>query len=455
MPNMNEKNGAVKGRNPMAEALSSFAVTETADAAIWIENGKHEWMKSMPSQVSAGSVTDKSADGVKISSNLERMSAVVVKGKESGYTLSNAVIDISGYGCSDFTARGAGLMAYQGADVVVENSVITTHDAGRSATIATEGSTLKVYNSKLTTHGGALPPNYEPVIGPGMMEPPYPLGLGGNCRTHLSMDNSETYFYNCDVYAGGWAAISTDSSGGYLYFEGNDCRLNVPGNGYGVYSDNGCHVCFNKCDFDVGNMLAIQDGNSSVTLNDCTAVCGGVGFMLHGGMEGYVDTGIIDIKGGKLQSEKEMILAKSTNADIYINGAELISKSGVLLKTMVTDDHFYAEFSAKGPECYGIQMTLEGTELDGDILHEDTERKMNLSLVDTTLKGAITGNPTLMLYGNNAWTATANSEVTLKNIESVDAIDALAGVIITAKAGEGCALAGKYDLKSGGALIVR
>lgn len=453
MANMNEKNGAVKGRNPKADSMPSFAVTEVADAAVWIENGKYTPMKSMPSQVSGGEIGDSEIKDLKISSGLERMSAVVVKG-EGSCTITDPVIELSGYGCSDFTSRGAGMLSYQSAEVTVRNAVITTRDAGRPATVATEGSKLKVYDSKLTTHGGTLPPDYEPVIGPGMMEPPYPLGLGGNCRTHLSMDNSETYFYNCDVYAAGWAAISTDSSGGYLYFEGNDCRINVPGNGYGTYADNGCHVCFNNCEFDVGNMLAIQDGNSSVTLNGSTAVCGKIGFLLHGGMKEYADTGKIDITGGRLQSAEEMFLAKSTNVDIYVSGAELVSKSGVLLRSMVTDDTFYAEFSAKGPECYGVQITLEGMKAEGNIIHEDTERKMNISLADTALKGAVTGNPVLAFYGGSVWTATSDSEVTLKNVSGADIIDASQGVTVKAQAGENCALSGRYDLKSGGVLVV-
>lgn len=453
MSSMNETSGAVKRLKPEGPARPGFAVSEVADAAVWIENDAQDFMRSMPSMVN-GSVEALRGEHMRVESNLERINAFVIKGGEGGFTLSDTVICLSGYGTSDFTSRGAGVLACDNAKVTLKNMDISTFGAGRPATIASDGSVLKVYDSRLVTHGGGLPPGYKPCIGPGMMEPPFPLGLGGNCRTHLSMSGSETYFYNCYIYAEGWAALSTDSSGGYLYLEANDCLVDVPGNGYITYADNGCHVCMNRCTTKTGNMLVIQDGNSSVELNDVVAQCGKIGFLLHGGMPEWKDTGIIEIKGGSIRSKEEVILAKSTNADIYICGAELHAENGVIMRSMLTDDEFYSRNRTKGPECYGIQATFENTVLEGSILHEDHERRMNLSLVASALNGTITGNPNLYLYEDSKFRATGDSFVVLA-AGDIGSFDAAPNVNITATAGENCsAQKGSHSLPSGGSLVI-
>ena len=455
MPNMNEKNGAIKGRNPIsANCEPSFANPEVAEGAIWIEEDKWRSDKSYPGIVK-GTVTDTGAKDVVIKSDVNRLNGVVVWSGWNEYTLEDAKIQLGGYGCSDFTSRGAGALATNTGTLTIKGSEITTRGGGRCATIATSGSTLRVYDSKLSAYGGELPPDYKPVIGPGMMEPPYPLGLSGNARTHLSMDGSRSFFYNCDVYAAAWGAFSTDASGGCLYLEVNNSRVTVDGNGYGTYADNGCHNFFNGCKFKSGNMLAIQDGNSSVTLKDSSAVCGGVGFLLHGGLPEYIDVGIIELQDCDIRAKKEVFLAKTTNVDLYVKGGKLTSDAGVILRSMVTDDQIYYERGSRGPAVYGVQATFEDLQLTGDLLHEDTERKMCLSLVNTALTGAITGDPTLAMHGKCSWKATRDSAVTFVGAVDTAAIDAPTGVVITARAGDGCALAaGVTTLASGGKLVV-
>lgn len=456
MSNRNQKNNAIKGRSPLStQAMPPFGSNELQDAAVWIEGGKYVPKKSMPSLT--GMISDGHMSGMKLESNLERLAGVVATGdrwEASTFTLEDSSIELSGYGMSDFTCRGAGATVYGGTELVLKNVDITTRGSGRCATIATEGATLRVYDSRLSSFGGELPPDYEQVIGPGMMEPPWPLKLSGNCRTHLSMDGSRSFFYNCDVSAAAWGAFSTDSSGGCLYLEANDCRVTVTGNGYGTYADNGCHNRFVRCDFKVGNMLAIQDGNSSITLEDCTAECEGCALVLHGGLQDWVDTGIVDIQGGKLTSKEDVLLAKSTAIDIYVKGAELVSENGAVLHSVINDDPMYYERAYKGADGYGVQATFEDMTINGDLIHDDTDRKMLLSLENTTVNGKIAGFPELRFYGNCRWSATADSSVTLCGEVDVSAIDAPAGVTISVRKGEGCKLSGEMTLASGGKLVV-
>jgi hypothetical protein len=218
--------------------------------------------------------------------------------------------------------------------------------------------------------------------------------------------------------------------------------------------DNGCHNVFNHTSFHSGNMLAIQDGNSSLTLNGCTAVCGRIGFLLHGGLPDYIDTGIIELTDCKLDAKEEVFLAKTTNVDIYVQRSVLTSQSGVILRSMVTDDEMYYKIGTHSMDCYGVQATFEDMTLEGDIRHEDSERKMCVSLVDCVLTGAVTGSPSLALYGSSRWTATADSAVRLAGAVSVDQLDAPEGVAITAVAADGVLPVGSYPLRSGGTLNV-
>lgn len=453
MANMNEKNSAVKGRNPNSgDNRPSFAVPEVQEAAVWVEKDGLTLGSSILDLVS-GKPGDESAQNIEIKSDRTCLNGLVVRGGE--YFLKDSKMELYGWGCSDFTSKGAGALVYDKGRLTLENVDITTYGATRTATTATSGGILKVYNSRLDTHGGPLPPDYVPVIGPGMMEPPTPLGLAGNCRTHLSMDSSETYFYNCEISAAAWGAVSTDSSGGYVYCEANDCKINVSGNGYGVYADNGCHVRFNGCVIKTGNMAVIQDGNSSVTFYNTAANCQKCGMMFHGGMESYADVGLIAVEGGGLVCNDAVFLAKSTNVDIYVKEAELESKSGVLLKTMITDDEHYYQIRSKGGACYGIQATFEETELNGDMLCEDTERKTCISLVNSILTGKITGSPSFALYGDSKWLATADSTVVLTGPINLKSIDACRDAVITAISEKGCGLHGEYVLNSGGKLILK
>lgn len=428
MPNYNETHQAVKGRNPLAgEGMPPFAQPEVRDAAVWIEQCRYDTARSTAPEAGS-SVDTRGLQDWKFSSDEPCLNAVVVHGGAETFDLRGADIRLSGTGCSDFTCRGTAAMAF-GGHLRITDSTLETRGATRTATIATQGGILHVKNSRLATYGGPLPEDYVPVIGPGMMEPPYPLGLGGNCRTHLSMDNSESYFENCDIYCAAWGALSTDASGGYVYLEADDSRITCEGNGYATYADNGCHVRFNRCKISSGNLALIQDGDSSCTFVDTDCVCGKYGMLLHGGMADYKDVGIVELQGGSLITEDICILAKSTNVDLWLSGVDLQSKCGVLLKAMETDDEMYHQRRSYGPDCYGVQATFENMTMQGDLLNEDPERKVIFTLSGTSLNGRITGNATLRLLNGATWTAAPGSEVTLAEGDPA-AIQAAGGVTV-------------------------
>lgn len=430
MANLNEKTKFICGRNPLAENdRPSFSHAEQTSAALWMKDGKTDTARSGDAKYT-GHITENGAIlGFTMDSDKKELNAIMVEGGTS--VIQHADIHLSGPGCSDFTCKGAAILAEENARVDLRDSTIVTHGATRSATIATSGSILRVCDATLKTYGGPLPEDYVPVIGPGMMEPPAPLGLGGNCRTHLSMDNSESYFQNCTIYAEAWAALSTDSSGGYVYLEAKDSKIDVGGNGYVIYADNGCHVVLERCNISSGNVFGIQDGNSSIQMRQVDGICKGYGFLIHGGMTDLADIGTIRLQDCTLESQGPMFRCKSTNVDMYFKNCRFTCKDGVILETMLTDDEFYYKTRSHTPDDYGVQATFEEMELFGDFRCEDPERKNCLNFVHTAFTGAISGFPLLRLTEGSTWVATKDSFVTLTG--SAEGIDAASGVTITAK----------------------
>lgn len=444
MGNLNEKTKFISGRNPLARNnRPSFSQPQQENAALWLTDGHVNSARSGKENYSGG-ITDKgSLLSFQLSSDQPELNALVIEGSEAVVLEPN--ISLSGCGCSDFSCKGAAILAEEHARVDVRGGSIVTNGATRAATIATTGAILKVFDAELKTYGGPLPEDYVPVIGPGMMEPPAPLGLGGNCRTHLSMDNSESYFYNCDIYGEAWAALSTDSSGGYVYLEANDSKIDMGGNGYCIYADNGCHVALNRCTLSSGNVFGIQDGNSSVHFRQVTGSCKGYGFLIHGGMHDLEDIGTIRMTGSQLTSHDVMFRCKSTNVDMYLKNCQLIAENGVILETKLTDDQFYYQTRSHAADDYGVQLTMESMEVMGDFLCLDPERKTCINLVDSTITGGIAGYPQLQLTEGSSFTATKDSEITL--IGSEQGLDAAAGVTISVK-GQGT----NVTLPSGGML---
>ena len=287
-----------------------------------------------------------------------------------------------------------------------------------------------------------------------MAKPPVFLEIEGNMRTHCTVMDSESYFYNSTVIADSWAALSTDAAGDRVYLEANDCKVITTRSGYGTYADTGCYCTLNRCDLDVANMAAIVAGESGVQLNDCTAKCGSYVVLNHvvggGPMADALLSQVSDIRirGGKYQCENEAVVVKSNNADVLFENAEIHSFAGLLLRSKLNDDPCAPD--PAGRQVYGIHVTLRDMTADSGIAHEDPNRVMTVKLEKSVLNGPITGGALVTLDGESKWTATADSDVVLNGDAPAGAIDALPGVTITARGGE----ERETVLPSGGKLIV-
>ena len=87
-----------------------------------------------------------------------------------------------------------------------------------------------------------------------------------------------------------------------------------------------------------------------------------------------------------------VILVKSTSCFITLDGADLESYSDTLIHTVINSDsmnNLLKEGDSDDPRVDGINVDMKNMTVTGNILHEDYQRKMRLSLENTTLTGAI------------------------------------------------------------------
>ena len=196
-----DKNGGPPPMNPGPKMVPS----------LHIKDGKVE---AKAETVYGGEVSDTQAEDLRIVSYAGNVGGVYAEGADTDYTVEGAVISLSGDGAG-LGEQSAGAGVGSGAKLTLRDVLIDVHGLSRTATSASGGSVLKVYDSVLNSHGapyGADAPEGSPK-----MSPPAPLEIQGNNRTHCTVQNSYSYFYNSIISCDGWAALSTDASAGFVY----------------------------------------------------------------------------------------------------------------------------------------------------------------------------------------------------------------------------------------------
>jgi hypothetical protein len=415
-----------------------------------IDNGVYK-LENADKATLTGKVTNTAATGIKITSKADNLNIVYVKGAKSNFTLTDATIDTYGNGGNDFVGIGSAIMSDDGATLTIKNAKVTTNGVITPGFVNTgKGTVAKIYDSKFVINGGTLPKDYVPKIGPGMMEPPAPLLIHGTARGVLTMGSAKTYAYNVTIIAEGWGAFSTDAAQD-AYAECNKCDIQVNHSGYGTYSDNGAHVAINDSKVNAASYGAVIAGEAQIDFNNVNAAAGVNGVMIHSVRGKGPEIGKFNAKGGKLLADYETILIKSANADISLDGVEMVSKLGTLIHARKNEDS--AATQVNGQKVTGIRVTMKNEKLEGNITNDDKEHNMTLTFTNSSLKGAI-NMAEVNLDAASKWTATGDSKVLLSGNVNVAQIDADKGVAIDAVCGKDCALKGSYNLASGGTLKI-
>ncbi len=423
---------------PPAEPVHYVALLEVAD-------GQRHGAAARRPQVGASA-----ARQLQLRSAADRTNGLYLHG-QGAYTLADSRIELSGKGKSDFDGIAAGALARGQSQLTLRRVQIETRGVVSSALTATDQSTVRVSGARLIARGGAVPSGYTRRIGPGMMEPPTPLGLVGTARTVLVMGEAKAYLRDSRIEADGWGALSTDAARG-AYLEADNCDVVVRRSGYGTYADHGARVLVKRSRLDVATFGAVIAGDASVTFQDVKSQSQGNTVMIHSVMGSGTEVSRLAIQGGQLHSLNAAILVKSANAEIEVDGAALSASNGDLLLGVVNDDSF-ASKAAPGTTVPGIRAAFKRSKLVGNILHLDPSRVMTVHLHGSSLTGAIR-DATVSFDAGSRWTATADSTLTLLGPVALTQIDAVAGVTITAKAGAGLAQHGRHALRSGGQLVV-
>ena len=366
----------------------------------------------------------------------------------AGYTLQNSKINLDGNGIS-LGGPGSGACVDNGGELIIKNCHIETTGSARCATSAENGSTLKVYDSTLISHGAPFGSELPP--GAFMATPPEALEIDGNCRTHVTMGGSFSYFYNSTISADGWAALSTDISNGWVYLEANDCVVKTVNSGYGAYADGGCHDVLNRCKVDVASMAVIAAGECDVKFNDCQCNCGTY-FLLSHCIGQPVEVTEVDVCGGSINCVSPMAILKSCNIRFDLDGVDIKTDSGILIKSVINDDPKADDAANPKEPVYGMRVTFANMEAKGDIIHGDYKaRPMYVTLKNAKLSGAVS-QAYLAMDDESSWYAAADSVVGIDGKWNVSKIDAPAGVVISVINGDKAA---EYTLASGGKLVVQ
>lgn len=274
------------------------------------------------------------------------------------------------------------------------------------------------------------------------------LLISGSARTNFTISTSHTYYNNSTVVAEGWASLSTDAaSGDGLDLYAYNTKAYALNGGYATYADFTCRVWSYGSYLEaaeVGGILSksgeiyIMDGgsaaedvlkyNTGATTNNGSHVkAGRNALMIHapdmmGEGLSQVDHGVLKVVKSTLETTDELkstfdystlgedvaayvdyikgdvILIKSTSATINLEEAILKSSNGVLFHTVLNSDKF-GNFLKVGDNdvkdengntiVKPILLTLSNMSAEGDILHDDYQRNMQLNLLGTNLTGKV------------------------------------------------------------------
>lgn len=482
-------------------------------AAVYI-NGN---TRSSSNEYSGNNVTIKNAKNIGktsasnfvFTSNNYDATGFVITGK-STYTIGGKSKKYKVYSNKSKSYVGTSLKKYKGSSLLgtfnsvllfgLNSEVASTATIGSSAFDIDSGSTLKVDHTYMQVDGsrryvasnyndGTLIVNDSYFVSTGKADGytgnvsvPFSneaLLISGSARTNFSVGASKTYYFNSNIIAEGWAALSTDSAtGNGLDLYAYNSKASTLNGGYTAYADTNCRVSLFGCKMasaEIGAIIAktgkitIADGSSAdssitkyntgkATKTGTKVTAGRNAVMLHtpdmmGQGSSASSCGTLNVNNSTLSTSKSLkstydyskyskavkkyvdyvsgddILVKSTSANITLNKAKLSSYNGVLVHTVLNSDSM-GNFLKAGDntKVKPVSVSMTDMKVSGDILHDDYQRDMEITLKDTTLTGNIvqgTFDSWKALWNsysitsanwlpNKSWSGTNNLTVTLK-----------------------------------------
>jgi len=354
--------------------------------AIYVDNGAVVPEKSVKAEAVGGTVTNTAAKDISITSNQKKFNGIIVTGN-SHYTIANAKISLNGDGANDFDGFGAGVMSSGQANVTIDHAHITSKGVARGAVFVGGHSTMHVNNSFIQVSDGTLPAGYKFTLEVGkMLEVPWMLGISGNARATLVVENGTAYYDHDHIVSESWGALSTDGvEKTRLYAK--DSLIETIKSGYGSYSLGDSLNSFDHCTFNVADMALIMANGGSGTFTNGTVVNSRrFGVIMHSPAP-QVGTLNID-KNSVFNTRSTAIQIKGLAANIVIDHAKLNAGNGILLQAMVNDDPFAPK--PKAGTDTPVTATFREVTLNGDIVNTRTAQGgMTVKFEKAAITGAI------------------------------------------------------------------
>jgi len=443
-------------------------------AAIYVDNGARDASKEYTggsvTVADSGTIGNSAASGVLLTSNSYDATGWVVT-NNSSYTLGGSSDSYSVYSDAGKNYLGSGITSASGSELLgsfdsvllfgVDHSVDASAATGSSAIDVGPASTLKLnrvfvqvdgarrfavsnYNdSVLIVNDSTLITTGDAGGYTGQISAPFSnehLLISGTARTNFSVGATQTYYFNSNVIAEGWAALSTDSAtGNGLDLYAYNTQALARNGGYGTYADTNCRVWLYGSELTAAEIGAIISKTGAITIADgpsassdllsyntgatttrgSTITGGRNAIMLHAPdmmAEGVqaASTGVLTVSNSKLVTSDtlkssydytaygadakayvdyvsgDVILVKSTSAAINLTNTALSSYNGVLIHTVLNNDSMGNFLKAgENASVQPISVTLNQMTVAGSILHDDYQRDMQITLDNTTLTGAI------------------------------------------------------------------
>ncbi len=355
-------------------------------AAIYVDNGRRVPAKSVMAEVTGGTVTDRAAKDIRITSHQQKFNGIIITGR-THYTLINPRITLIGNGSNDFDGFGAGILAKGHAKVLVKGARIFSRGVVRPALVVDGDASLTIDDSSIEVQNGVLPASYKFSVKPGRMwEVPYGLGISGNVRATLIVGHGTAYYNNDRITAQAWGALSTDEAGPTWMYVSNS-RIRTIDSGYGAYANGLAHDYFSHDVFNVATYGLIMSGPGSGTFTDGTVVNSRrFGVMMHQGTGG----GTLTIeKGSIFNTRSTLIEVKGRGTNIMVDDAQLHPGNGVILQTMDNDDPIMRAMAKKMAGKGGATAALAEMMPGGSKSLQGFNNDVSATFRNVTLRGNI------------------------------------------------------------------
>jgi hypothetical protein len=172
-------------------------------SALFIEKGAVVPKKSATSALLGGKYDAKSLNGVSITAKSPYFNGITLV--DNDYSISKLTADFSGDGGNDMAGTGSVVSVFQGSNVSISDSKITTHGTARAGVFA--GSDNINDPARVTIKDTTIVANGHNTVVPTAV---WMLGLFGDVRAVQYVGYYDNLYENVTIKSAGWAIVSVD-----------------------------------------------------------------------------------------------------------------------------------------------------------------------------------------------------------------------------------------------------